>query len=246
MFIQALTPGEKLLLDCLDDAADNLRNLWERWENRPTLENVSFVEKYSEGRFSVILHFEFLGTRYQVSARSRSHGKTAIDQTVGSDSSIYMIQSDDRNQRYQQPVLVHNVELIQCDKGIIPSRIRLDGIVDQIKNVFPNKLYFSTLENIFKFVPVFGDGEIKVMRGFLSGHRNNFKCNMVKGGTEIVNGVSDEQRDPARDRNDHLKLEQIISGIQVFLDAKLVKIAMTEFFKKNAQLLDVLIGPFDL
>ena len=59
-------PGYVLLRDCIYDAKDELRELFERWNNSLTVEGISFAEKYIEGRISVILYVEFTAAEASV------------------------------------------------------------------------------------------------------------------------------------------------------------------------------------
>src|SRR5437016_4111926 len=67
----------KLLLDCLYDARDELRELMERFDNRLAREDISYSEKYVDGRLSVILYVQFLGAEPSI---ERSVGFDACGQ----------------------------------------------------------------------------------------------------------------------------------------------------------------------
>ena len=54
MLDRVLTNGEIRLLDCLQYSRDELRQLMQRWDNRLTIERISFIKQYCEGRLSLL------------------------------------------------------------------------------------------------------------------------------------------------------------------------------------------------
>jgi hypothetical protein len=243
-----LTPGEAYLLEIVNDARDDLRHLMQRWDDRLTFQNLSFVEKYLEGRLSVVLDVEITGCRYGFEYSALANNERHVDDSVSLVVlSVYAIQLRDREKRYQQSMFIGNIELIEGAENIVPSRVRLYPIQNQIDDISASSLYASTINSTFKFLPCLIERESRVFGRDSPGPNDNLASHEVKGGSQVVDGVPNHQGNFLGNAFGHFKLEDIVSFISIFLDVKAVKVCLDkEGCKDRVKLLDVLIGPFDL
>jgi hypothetical protein len=115
---------KKNSFDSIHDAADQFRELNERWNNRFTLQGQSLVEKYREGRMSVVCDFEFSRTAKWSRGAISCNGDIADNPVV---SLVFCAKTEDRSYLYdwkQKPVFVEDVDIMQGPQGVIPSSVR--------------------------------------------------------------------------------------------------------------------------
>jgi len=242
-----LTSGEICLLNCVHDATNELRELEERWDNRLTFENLSFVEKYREGRLSVALYFNIAGHAYKVQYSTLVNYQSAVAKNHRPDFGVDVCQGNDGNRRNQQPVLVDYIETVQSAEGAIPSvvigfyDIKQDG-----DDVGTCNLYFSSVNSCFKFLPCISEGEIRVTRWGSTRHRNDLASHEVQGGAQVMDRVTDNQGNFAGKRLGYFELNEAASRILLFLDVKTAKVCFDECGEYPIKLVDMLFGPFDL
>ena len=119
----AQAPSEIERVKRFDNARNNLRELLEGWNNRLLWR--SFVEKYIEGRMTLVLN---LGARRETHGRSRALMGSDKKDTVN--CSVGVLHLHVANGRYlpewnQEPMFVGDVHFVNSDKGVIPSVVRL-------------------------------------------------------------------------------------------------------------------------
>ncbi len=242
-----LTEGEVCLLDCLHNARYELRQLMQRWDDRLALENLSFVEKYIEGRIALLCDFDVGRGSYQVKFSAMSDGNCSkvkgISAFVGH---INVSNRSNGNDWDQQPMFVHDVQIVHGIQDIIPSLVRLYRVNDKINDSRRRSLYFSTIDGCYKLIPVGLERKIDVSVGHVASQGYDFAGHEVEGGAEIVNSITHYQGDFAGHISGGLKLEDIQSVLRIFLDVKSIEVRIEKGLKDGIKLADVLIGPFDL
>ena len=242
-----LTSGEICLLNCVHDARNELRELEERWDNRLTFENLSFVEKYRVGRLSVALYLNISGHTCKVQYSALANHQSAVGKSHRPDFGVDVCQSSDGNRRNQQPVLVDYVETVQSTEGAIPSvvigfyDIKQDG-----DDVGTRNLYFSPVNSCFKFLPCISEGEIRVTRWRSTRHRNDLTSHEIQGRAQVMDHVTDNQGNFTGKRLGHFELNEATARILLFLDVKTAKVSFDECGEYPIELVDMLFGPFDL
>jgi len=245
--IEVLSSGEICLLDCLHDARDELRQLMQRWDNKLTFENLSLVEKYGEGRCSVVLKLDVASGRcYYVQYSARTDTKCAVYKPRTTDYRVHISKFSNRHDWYQELVFVSNVESVESAKGIIPSLVRLYGVKDEIYDVGTCDLYFSTINSSFKFLPRIFDWEMRPLGRYSASHGHNIAGHDVQGGAQVMDGIADDERYFTRQRLGHFEFEDVASRIRLFIDAHSAEVGLDECAKYPVKLIDVLVGPFDL
>ena len=243
-FIEPLTPGDIDFLECLYDARDDLLQIFKSWENRIAFENISVAEQYAKGRLSIICYVELGGSGDRVKFSTITDYKSYSNPIVVVVMCAHTSQLCDRNNREQQSVLVNDVQLVKTPQGIIPSFVWFNYIDDQGADFLPGHLYFSTIDGFYQFVSCETDREIGIPGWDTPGHGNNFAGHNVQGGTQIMNNVTNNQRDFPWER---IGIEcQDIVPIDVVVDMQAVEVSFKEGRKTSLKLLDVLVGPFDL
>ena len=99
-----------------------MREFIKRRDNRLTIENLSVVETYIERWLSMICDFEIFGTRYCVDPATLGNKEVKPPDT----STVVVLSActsefNDRNDRNQQLMLVHDVEVVNQIRERLPS-----------------------------------------------------------------------------------------------------------------------------
>jgi hypothetical protein len=236
--------GYGLLLDCLDDARDELRQLFERWDNRLVFEGLPLAETYAEGRISIALYFQ-RGKRRRIEIPFSRSFKNQFLEFKDGFFVIFKAEIGEGNKpqyRDQDPMLIHNIQVVQSIKGIIPSTVRLYSINDEIADFGTHSLYFSTVDLTYKILPFFMERkfDFPVRAG------NNRAHHQVEGRVKIMDGISDNKRYPIGNSLNKLTSEDIIPRLSIILDVETVKVGFEKPRPEFYEIMDVLVGPFDL
>jgi hypothetical protein len=143
-------------------------------------------------------------------------------------------------------VLIKDVEIVQGPEDVIPSLIRFYGIHNETSDRAGGFLYQSSIDCTYKFISGFSDWKSSVGIVPSKAHKNDFIDGNIKCRFEIVEGVTDYQREIIWQGFSFRELENIISGLGVFLDAETVKVTCGEIQNATVKVSDVMLGPFNL
>ncbi len=217
-----------------------MRELFERWENRLTVEGISFAEKYIEGRISIILYVQFgaaeISVKQSVGADARGQGDREVSVLVFGVN----INGDNIENNDQAAMLINDVQIVQSVQGIIPSTVGLYRINYQVADFRTRSLYFSTVNRAYEFLSFFKEWKLSTsirIRDGLADHQ-------IESRMKIVNGVSDNQSRIGWEFK--VDLETDISSLAIFLDVQTARVSVSKPLHKGVEVTDVLIGPFDL
>ena len=240
-----LTSGEKRLLDCLYDARDDLRKLMQRWDERLTFEGASLWKEYAKGRISVVCYVHTGACGNCLESAASIHSKRNIGESI----TVIVMCADtgnlgDADCRDQQSVFVHDIKLVEGPEGIIPSFIWLYDIDDQIADTLPRDLYFSTVDGCYKFLPRVADRKGCVFGGGSACLEDYVVSHDIKRGPQVMNGVAEDERNVIGQRL-RIQCEHVLPS-RVYIDMKFVEISFEERDKGRIQLVDVVVGPFNL
>mgnify|MGYP001569002881 CR=1 FL=1 len=235
-----LTSGEICLLDCLNDARDDLRKLMKRWNERLIFGRSILWEEYVKGRLSIVCYVH-LGTRPNC---VQSTPGTYTEGKVGECVVIIVMCANARNfedaDRWnQQPVFINDVDFVEGPNGIIPSNIRFYDISDEVADVATPDLYFSITDGVYKFLPRISNRESAMLGRGAPSNNDNFTSHEVERGSEIVNGITENQWNTFGQRLG-------INACKISINAKTVCASFEKCGDGGVQLIDVLIGPFNL
>jgi len=245
-FEHPLTSGDINFFKMLYDSRDFFRQLQQRWENRlGGAEEISFAEEYSKGRLSIVCYMELGGSGDRFKFPTIADYKSRINDFI-----IVVIvcahtsQLSDRNNWDQKPMLVNDIQLVETPQGVVPSFVWLNYIDEQVENVLPGHLYFSTIDGYYNLTSSITDREIGIPVRDIPGKGNDLPDHNVQGGPQVVNNVTNNQRNLTWKG---IGIErQDITPTRVIVDMQTVEVSFKECNKTSLKLLDVLVGPFDL
>ena len=243
---------EKNLLDAVNGAANEMREIAQRWQDRLTVERHSIAENYADGRLSLICDLNILAPEAGVD-RDAGMNHCPLGHSEVFATAIFAVdRSDVRNVflRDQEPVLVFNVESVKSPEGLaFPSLVRLYGIHDEIEDGFGSPLpllFQSTVNGVYKFIPGRADRKVSVRVSRSGSLEFNVAHHEVKRASEIVDRIADGEKHSIWGGFTRADLEEAISSLRIVLDRDIVRASVGELPRLPVKIVDVLIGPFDL
>lgn len=240
---------EKNLLDAVDSAANEMREIAERWQDRLTVDGHSIAENYANGRLSLICDLNVIVAEAGVDRDFRVNQRPLGDSEVFS-SAIFAVDCPNvRNVllRDQEPVLVFNVECVETPEGFpASSLVRLYGIHDEVDDCFGGLLFQSTITGDYKIIPGIVDRELRVLGPNALSRKLNIVHSEVESAHKVVDHVPNDQQKTLRGGLICTDLKEAISGFSIVLDGNTVRASVGELPRLLVKIIDVLIGPFDL
>ena len=237
---------DKCVLDVIHAAGDDLRKTYQRWDDLLALERLPLSEAYSEGRLSVVLKLSLSGQAcHYAEYRASRYFEGAVLHLDPPDNERHVCKGGHGDHRKQQEVLVRDVHLVDGAERIVPSLVRFDLIDNGGDDGLARHLYRSTLNGCFHFLFRVPNRKLDVPARPI-GPVDNLADHKIEAGSQIVNGVAEDQRDAIGDGGCHPELKDVLSSVRILLDSKTAKVSFDEGVERGIQLVDVLIGPFDL
>ena len=232
----------------LNDAADHMSQLLERWENRLILQGQSLVEEYEQGRLTLVCDLDVSMARKWSDASLRGSENPKINSNFLASVVLKakVTQHADVHDWKQEPMLVNDVEFVQGPEGVIPSVVRFYGIHDEVRDCFGGLMYQSALDGSYKFIPSFSKWESAMVIITPKATENNLiNCN-VERPLEVVEGISDHERSVSWKSFRFLVAKNIFPSLRGFIDNDVVEVTFLEIQNAVVKVTDVLLGPFDL
>ena len=120
MSSQIAVRSEPNLPQAMESAADEMREIAERWHDRLTVERHSIAENYADGRVSLICDLNILAPDARVDRNARVNQCPFNDGEVFASSVFAVDRPNVRNIlfRDQEPVLVFDIKSVQTPEGI--------------------------------------------------------------------------------------------------------------------------------
>ena len=232
-------------LELFNDAADKLRELHQRWDNRLVLEGHSFVEVYKHGRLTIVCDLEFSSLRKGNDSSFESKSQSSPLRA----SVIFQSKIRKHSELYdwkQKHVFVEDVKFVESADGFIPSIVRFYDIHNEVDDLFGGLVYVSTLNGSYKIIPGAVDRKLSVFGSSASNFEQNIAHGEIQSALEIVDGISDEQCKIVWNGLCLSDLQNILIGIRVVLNEQSVEVSCLKEFEPTVKVVDVLFGPFNL
>ena len=200
--------------------ADQISEMMDAFQQRLTLDNPRFFERYIKSELHFLVHFsvgsineEFVACfqRKQIIGRSEKHGwKVCKEGVILAPESLCKCLLEEwphmchkvntlktGTNGYQQPMLVDDIEAMQNPQFVaLPSLIWLDT-AKHLYGVWPKVLYFS-LKHGFKFRGTLSDDEVVMASRTARSvwpKEKQVLCDMVKDASQVVDCISSNGRD---------------------------------------------------
>jgi hypothetical protein len=188
-----------LFLEYLNNSRDELRQLMERFNNRLTLE-MSFAEKYIDGKITIRAYLEFPAPDKATGdgdvTRAADLGGQKCVLTAYHFDQFKRIGLDKADNRDDGVMFVHDVQIVEGNKGFIPSRlsIRPYGVNEHVNDGRPCSLYFSPVQRTYEFVALSVDLDLIMASDRAASPNDDRAVHKVDGGAQIVNRISENER----------------------------------------------------
>ena len=247
-----------------DNALNELVHFVQRFEQRPTLDNLRLVNRYVEGKFhfalqfhdarfdiDCIAYFQRFDRTAEIGTGNELKDSTRITPFADCGTHPPIIEFgggsilEPHGSGEQKPVLVHIVQSSELPEPIIPSLVWFQS-VDAFNCIAGGLLYFSTSLGRHVIIEALTEREKDVLFGCSERTDDDDSvCHVVESRPKVLQNVSSDYGDHLwnfRNRND---LENMISGFRINLAAQEIAVFLVEGVECDLQLTDVLIGPFD-
>jgi len=236
------------VINLLDRVQDRMGQLAQSWDDYKASERKTLSEKYLEHRISLLLNVSVLRPRNSVS------GDQVVDDLPLGNPELFslLIDKNDSVNEFvlhfcdEEPMLVSDVEVVEGVNEVpVPVRVRLYRFHDTVDNVFGDSLFKSLVNSCFKVIPGLTHGKTSVFASALDGSEFNFRNNVVKGRSEIVQGISEGQSKGIGQSLTRSDFESVISAIRIVLNNDFVGLSIRELPQYHIEVIDMLYGPLD-
>lgn len=244
-----------------DDAINQVRDLGKRFSDRLTVNNLRLAERYRKGELDLWIGLAPIDgqglTKY-----------VAIFQHAGVSAGVYEVQQkqgaslgrDVRGGRpdekpcnlatasdhQQQAMLVNVVHVAEAPGQFVPSLVRLYRFDDALRGRGDAR-YFSLRSGVVVSLGLLAEWEAGVLPGVAAIGFDQLPSQVVKGGPQVVGGVSNDQRNDGRDLGSELNPMDYIPRLRITLGDKTIagRVVPNDGQDFPFQITDVLFGPFN-
>lgn len=244
----------------VDDAQDFVQESSRQPKDWDQFRNPRLIDRYIEGKSHILLHFrkpkgaEYIACLHWNDGRRRdSAGKLESGVGMGADERLsaverlflawlhcasYRYGSDSRHEL----VLVNNVELVQLPCPVAPSVLVWLDSFDSFKAMLPKSLY-SGAKNAFEVFGEIADWERSVFIERTPSLGDQSPCQVVKSGTQIVDGVPQHKSYFVWDEWNCSDVEGYLISLRIVLEPDGVRVTAPKFIDGGFELVDVMLGP---
>lgn len=154
---------------------------------------------------------------------------------------VKTVDSESGPDRYDEFVLVGNIKNMETIKNVIPSRVRLQ-VAEFLGDFFAGNLYLSVRENRFKTLRSFAKGKLDLVRDRAMGTQD-IPSHMIEGGSEIVNGIADDEREMIGNGRVYFSDQGALAGMSIVVGREPASLAIVQSLGLGNKILDVMLGP---
>lgn len=241
----------------LDDAVHQLDQLTQRWQDRLSIENLRFVERYAKAELCLCVEmlFKEVGLENYVAIFERKWRPRPVDDSVG-DIPDCGVNGDFKGNignlhggRNDSSMLINDVQPVQTPQGIaLPSTVRL-----QRSDCFFN-VGADTSKEIGSFplgelalAPMYWEvGFLHYVFGRMPGGHNHACSQRVEGSHKIVNNVADVGSPQYGDGFSYSNAIEFCRGLSLFIGEDRVSITTLEGLNLSVEIVKVFFCPVNL
>ena len=224
-------------LEALDRLKGEFAELVERFQNGFTIERGSWSEAYAEGRASLMVYFkwpdEALGGR-----KSLAGGEPRAEALSALIFNVYPEPMGLPGRRQDQAMLVDTIKLGKFPQQKLTSLVRLYHVNNEPREVGHVCLHRSVMFGLrYYVVPRFTNRQ---------GHpipACNCDHDVVERGSQVMNGIPDDQRDAGWELCYTHDLDALLAGLEIILDGQSCEFRIQKGAVLADKLVDVALGP---
>lgn len=240
-----LTSEVHRFFDLLDRARNGLTDLRKRWNDSITFEGCSLREEYAKGRLSFACYLKPLPQGETPKSPRTLDRNCVVDDSVA----VFVVSADtadrdDSKYRHDEQVLVYDVQVMQGLEQTIPSVGGIYLLSDAVAHALRGNLYYSISHGVY--VPLSGSfhWEPTVARRSASVMGDDRTVENVQGRSEIVNCIPEDKSNTLWKRLGIDCDGRPPIGLRLF--DKTARLLFEKDLEKRIQVMDVVVGPFDL
>jgi len=248
----------------IDGLRNKLGELFQRWDDRLILENLSLSEAYIDGLIAIVLVMdERLGSGSERALLTEngavgslmSSNKVDGARTSGGRVVLLILADRDteapfvRHSDNKRPVLVRAIKSVQGPEVIVPSLVWRYDISEYVSEFGRDSLYASKLYGGYKSFPRITRREI---------HGGTFRVVAaspddaaryeIQGRAQAMDCIADDGRDAIDVSSGALHHDMVIGATRIVLliASSGIRVDFVDIGDPRLKLADVLVGPFDL
>lgn len=244
------------------DLTNQTERLLQRFEDRITLANPRFVERYIKSEINVLVDFRVRGIDEQyIACFQREHLEARGNVDILSDfqnkglsvplqerrasvANVCPVLVDvEASQRRagsdQQAMFVDSIQLMEFPEGFIPSFVRLE-VRDDLLSRWGHATYLSRKVGLADLGRI-KDGKRCEGRGFFAVRTDE----IVERSPQILQNVASKEHSVSRNVGNLRHVIDRLSGLRIALGSEFIGIGVLEPDEFLFEILDVLVGPFD-
>jgi hypothetical protein len=243
----------------------NSETFLERFENRITLANPRFVERYIKSEINILVDFRIRGINEQYIAcfqREKRDSGSNVDILSDVNDECLPVTRVPLNPSWfavtnvcpvlvnieltqasagsnEQTMFVNPVQLMEFPEGFIPSFVRFE-VRNDLLSRWRHVSYLSKKFGVFDLGRI-KDGKGSAIRGVWRERTNQ----IVESGSQMLERVTSDQHHFAGNVCDLSHVIDRLSGVRVLIASDYVGVGILEPEQCILEIFDVLIGPFD-
>ena len=224
-------------LEALDRLKGEFAELVERFQNGFTIERASWSEAYTEARASLIVYFKW-PDEGSCARKSLTGGEPNAEAISALVFDIYPESMGLPGRWQDQAMLVDTIKFGKFPQQKLTSLVRLYLVNDECREIGEGRLYRSVMCGLrYYIVPRFANWQGHPIQAGNSDH------DVIERGSQIMNGVSDYERNAGWELRYAEDLDAFLSGLEIILDGKRCEIRIQKGAVLFDKLVDVALGP---
>lgn len=231
-----------------DQGLNEIHHLVERIKNQLAFGNLRLAERYIKSELKILVRL-IVGNGGNVNDLIACYERDEaifIEPNVHALSDIHPPFVHGSGNDEQKVVLVDNIELMEQPERLIESLVRLYR-TDDVKRIWSDLLYFSITDGRLVLLGGISDWKVNALVGTPACRFNKLPHQVIQRSSEIVDGISDNQRNVIRNRFDtgNIKRSVLKFGYRMRLGSKCIGLSLNKNPDGGFQVADVLFGPFN-
>jgi hypothetical protein len=225
-------------LELLNQAGDKSRKLMKRWDERLTLGNLKFPQRFEAGDLRFLLPFGDI--------HSGKRGIVVFEPVVAVETLTFTenVTADS----YQSSVFVDVIRFVKSPKRVIPAFVRLEPVDELHSSWFNESLYFSTSKG-FLSMKVFANRERNVSQILPARLRTTYQCQLidhvVESTPKVLQDIASRGEHVETDDREFSEVRQALGSFRILIADTNVSVGVPIGLRCRFEFGEVLFGPFD-
>jgi len=225
---------------------NDMRAINERWEQLSVVKGVCLADQYLQHGLNIAALFQKMtdGTRFICLVSCRvDEGEIHGEWLTGADK--FDPVPSELSEQKQVPVLVRVGQSIQAPDRVVASLGRVYFVTNYFGEIAAGPLYLSKRTGFYESIPCLVDRKRRSMIGAASAV-HDFAGGVIKRGPKDLDSGASQQGDIGGDGSELACLDTGLNFLYVLLTGNDVSVGFDVAFDTELELVDVMVGPFDL